>query len=236
MRLAFEGPLSITWGYESALSIIPGACLRKDKQPMYYLPRSQYGFSVWIGLPLAMVMGLIGMVEVCGCASSSSGLVADQAGKGAGGQAVGSEGGAAGGVGAEDFTLEDLDGNVFHLSDVRGKVVVLRFWATWCVGCVEGLDLLEEMNREVRDRGVEVISVNVDGPGTRGEIRNLVRRRGYSFRVLADDNSDIMARYDPKMILPFTMVLDRDGRIATSFEANEVGSTEFLRKAVEELL
>ena len=64
-----------------------------------------------------------------------------------------------------DFTLKDLDGNDVSLSDYSGKIVVLNFWATWCIYCAEEIQDLNILDRELRDAGdAVVLAVNADEP------------------------------------------------------------------------
>ena len=66
---------------------------------------------------------------------------------------------------APDFTLKDADGKVVHLSDYRGKVVILDFWATWCGPCRIEIPWFMDLQRRNRDRGFEVLGVAMDDDG-----------------------------------------------------------------------
>ena len=63
---------------------------------------------------------------------------------------------------AEDFELKDLSGRTVKLSSLRGKVVLVDFWASWCGPCKKELPVLADMARRLRARGIEVLAVNVD--------------------------------------------------------------------------
>ncbi|MGH7766563.1 MAG: redoxin domain-containing protein, partial [Candidatus Binatia bacterium] len=61
---------------------------------------------------------------------------------------------------APDFSLEDLSGKQLSLKDLRGKIVFLNFWATWCVPCRQEMPLMEALHREFKDQGLEIVAVN----------------------------------------------------------------------------
>src|SRR5438445_9990081 len=80
---------------------------------------------------------------------------------------------------APEFTLKDVNGNTVKLSDFRGKVVVLNFWATWCAPCKRELPDLVALSREMADRNVKFIGVSTDrGPNIIEDVRAFVNEHG----------------------------------------------------------
>jgi thiol-disulfide isomerase/thioredoxin len=108
---------------------------------------------------------------------------------------------------APDFTLESLDGDAVTLSDLKGQVVVIDFWTTWCGPCVEALDHLQQIHEQYADQGVVVLAIDIEE--TREEIAPFVADRGYTMTVLLDGDSRVSERYGVQGI-PHTLVVDRE--------------------------
>ena len=113
---------------------------------------------------------------------------------------------------APDFTLDSLSGGAVTLSDMKGQVVVLDFWATWCDPCVEGLDHLQQMHERYADRGVTVLAINI--AESRGEVADFMEGRGYTFTALLDTDGRASDDYGVQAI-PYTVVIDREGEVYT---------------------
>jgi thiol-disulfide isomerase/thioredoxin len=117
---------------------------------------------------------------------------------------------------APDFALPRLDGQPgqVRLADLRGRVVVLDFWATWCPPCLAMLPMLHELHRELHGRGVEFIAINTDGEDAHEEVASLLARRPFPYPVVADQGAG--ARYGVYSI-PHLVVVGRDGKIRRVF-------------------
>lgn len=117
---------------------------------------------------------------------------------------------------AADPVLKDLDGQSVKVSEYRGKVVILSFWATWCGRCEEQLEYLRELSNDLSD-DVVVLAVNQDtdasSPSKLEEIRSQVKDSGLSFPVLVDAELEMWGDYCIRA-LPTNLILDRDGRVA----------------------
>jgi cytochrome c biogenesis protein CcmG/thiol:disulfide interchange protein DsbE len=137
---------------------------------------------------------------------------------------------------APDFTLERLDRDgELDLASLRGKGVVLNFWASWCFPCKEEAPFLEEVWREKRDRGLVV--VGLDAKDFRRDARSFMRRYGLTFPVVYDGPGSTLARYGVTGF-PETYVIDRDGRIIEAFVGgvNSEDDRTRLRAATERAL
>jgi peroxiredoxin len=113
---------------------------------------------------------------------------------------------------APDFTLRDADGKVVRLSDYRGKVVLLNFWATWCGPCKIEIPWFMEFERSRKDRGFSVIGVSMDDDGWR-VVRPFVNRLGVNYRIVLGDE-EVSGAYGGVEALPTTFLIDREGNIA----------------------
>ena len=111
---------------------------------------------------------------------------------------------------AQDFTL-DLSGKPSHLSDLRGKVVVLNFWATWCPPCLEETPALNRLERHIAARGGMVLGVSVDDDPA--AYQKFLKEQGVAFTTYRDPSKKIASDYGTS-IYPETYIIDRRGRIA----------------------
>ncbi|KYD20209.1 thiol-disulfide oxidoreductase ResA [Caldibacillus debilis] len=116
---------------------------------------------------------------------------------------------------APDFVLKDLNGNSYRLSDYRGKGVFLNFWGTYCKPCKKEMPYIDRAYRKYKDRGVEVIAVNVGE--TDMTIQNFVDKYGLSFPVVVDREGEVQDAYDI-FPLPATFLIDADGKIVKYYE------------------
>ena len=115
---------------------------------------------------------------------------------------------------APDFTLRDLDGQEVSLSGLKGKVVVMSFWATWCGPCKEEMPHLFEMYKKYGEQGLVILSISTDDARSASKVKPFIMKMGYTFPVLLDRESTVVGTYNPAKTLPYTVVVDRDGNVA----------------------
>jgi peroxiredoxin len=127
---------------------------------------------------------------------------------------------AAGATGAEEIAhleLAGLDGDRATLADHRGSVVLLNFWATWCVPCLREMPALRDIQTRYGERGLAVIAASADPPARIDQVRRFVRRDRLQFPIWIGATTRDMERLELGEALPATALIDRDGRIAARF-------------------
>jgi len=166
----------------------------------------------------------------CGGARAAGGG-AEVAGAGAKAPGRGS-----GGRVAADFTLRDIEGRTVRLSDHRGKVVLLSFWATWCVPCAAELPHLQRLYAAYRDAGLVVLAISMDGPESIADVVPHARRYGLTFPVLLDEETRVVGVYNPKRSAPFSALIGRDGVVAKTREGYSAGDEVAIETDIKALL
>ena len=129
-----------------------------------------------------------------------------------------------------DFTLPDLDGNSVRLSDLRGRVVLINFWATWCPPCRAEMPSMNALYKDYREKGVEILAISGDVEGRR-VVAPFVEKYGLLFPVLLDPRNEVGSRVRVRGI-PSTYLLDKQGRVA----GLEVGAKNWNRRSSRRLL
>lgn len=135
---------------------------------------------------------------------------------------------------APDFTLKNLNGMEVNLKEFRGKVVLLNFWATWCPPCRIEIPSMVELYKKYKDRGLEIIGVNLDKLG-KSEVEKFSLEHKINFPVLLNPSGDVASLYGV-VALPTTVFLDRDGKIKGRISGAVDWTAEANLKTVELLL
>ena len=135
---------------------------------------------------------------------------------------------------APDFSLRNLKGNYQSLDSFSGQVVVLNFWATWCVPCRVEMPSFEKLYRRYRSEGVTVLAVTLD-KNSEQNIKSFIEEYELSFPVLLDEEGKVERLY-PSMTIPFTYVIDRDGRIVARVDGAKNWESNETFEAIEYLL
>jgi len=110
---------------------------------------------------------------------------------------------------AAEFSVSTPDGSPLALGALRGKVVLLNFWATWCEPCLEEMPAMERLERAYRERGLAVLAVSVDREGA-SVVRPFLKRHALSF-LAGLDPQQAVARLYRVWALPSTIILSRKG-------------------------
>src|SRR5262249_47486110 len=126
---------------------------------------------------------------------------------------------------APDFTLTTLSGTSLSLAELRGKVVLLNFWATWCVPCRKEMPAIETLYQRYKDRGLEVLAVSLD-KGATSVVETFVKEMGVTYRVVLDPSWGTARTYGVRG-LPATFLLDRAGNVVLQ----ELGERDWMEEA-----
>ena len=128
-----------------------------------------------------------------------------------------------------NFTLADLEGNPVSLSDFKGNVVVLNFWATWCPPCIAEIPDFVKVFNEFKDKDVQFIGVSNEDIST---LKSFAAEYNINYPILVDDKN-IMEIWGIRAI-PTTFVFDRDGQIV--FKNVGMMTREQIRNVIENIL
>jgi len=131
-----------------------------------------------------------------------------------------------------DFTLNDVDGNSVSLSQYsgKGKPVILSFWATWCKPCVAEMPHLQKLYDAQK---AVVLAISLDGPETEAEVAPFIKSKGFTFPVLLDTETRAASLYNPRRAAPFTVIIDKGGKIVKRRDGFNPGDEVQLEADVE---
>ena len=116
---------------------------------------------------------------------------------------------------APEFELTDLTGDVVRMSDLKGNVVIVDFWATWCKPCRMAMPHFQDLHREFGDRGLTIVAVAMDKRGEK-VVRPFVEKEDLAFRVFLNDGQ-VDRDYCGIFSLPTTFVIGPDGKVARKY-------------------
>jgi thiol-disulfide isomerase/thioredoxin len=111
------------------------------------------------------------------------------------------------------FSFKDINGKKVALSEFKGKVIILDFWATWCVPCKAEIPGFIQLQKKYGDQGLQIIGVSVDDAAGTAKKYSDEMKMNYPI-LLAEGKEDILKAYDPIPSIPVSVVIDRQGRIA----------------------
>lgn len=138
------------------------------------------------------------------------------------------------GFSAPDFTLDLMGGGQVTLSELRGKVVVINLWASWCPPCRAEMPAIEKAYQAYRDLGVVVLGVNTTYQDSEADAAAFVREYGLTFPILLDRDGSVSQRYALSG-LPTTFFIDRKGIIRSVIVGGPM-SEATIQSKIEDLL
>lgn len=135
---------------------------------------------------------------------------------------------------APDFILKNLNGDDVQLSQFRGKVVLMDFWAVFCKPCVIALPKIQEIHEKYNDKELVVLMINVSED--KNKIQKFIEENGYTFQVLlGSGNMNVQKNYGV-IGIPHTYIIDKQGKVAYSRIGYGPGSEKLLISEIDKLL
>ncbi|UCE79531.1 MAG: TlpA family protein disulfide reductase [Nitrospiraceae bacterium] len=139
------------------------------------------------------------------------------------------------GLPAPNFTLSDINGRDVSLSDFRGKVVLLEFWATWCPPCIESVPELIMLQERYKEKGFTIVAISLDkGADKNSMVAAFSDKFKINYPILfADEN--IIDSYQI-ISIPTSVILDRDGVVIHIYSSYGMDFEDHLSKEIEKVL
>ena len=134
---------------------------------------------------------------------------------------------------APDFTLKSSSGENLRLSEFRGEVVMINFWASWCGPCRQEMPLLEELYSQYKPMGFTILGVNVEEDST--QAKQMLQDAPVNFPVLFDNQSEVSKLYNV-VAMPSTVIVDRDGNVRYLHQGYKPGFEEAYQQQVRALI
>jgi len=135
---------------------------------------------------------------------------------------------------APDFTLRDLSGKDVALSDFRGKVVLLNFWGTFCPPCRAEMPALENVYRELKDRGFVVLAVSIDR--SEKDARSFIAAEHSTFPVLLDSEKKVYYGKYATFALPLSYLIDTKGRVVEKYFGRQAWDSAEMKETIIKLI
>lgn len=132
-----------------------------------------------------------------------------------------------------DFTLKAMDGTNLRLEELRGQVVLINFWASWCGPCRQEMPILQKIHDRYEPMGFTVLGVNVDEK--QDKARRIVERLDVSFPLLLDTEQYVSEAYEVNA-MPFSVLVGRDGKINYIHRGYKPGDENLYVNRLKQLL
>ncbi len=131
---------------------------------------------------------------------------------------------------APDIKLKDLDGNKFRLSDHRGKVILVNFWAVWCPPCKLEIPHLIDLNNKYKDKGLVILGIAINS-GNDEKIRKKAQEFGVNYPIInGDKNYYLRKSFPPIRAIPTSFIINKKGK----FYNNYIGFSHRIALQLEE--
>lgn len=130
-------------------------------------------------------------------------------------------------------TLTKLDGSTFKLSDYKGKVLIVNVWATWCGPCRQEIPHFIELQKELKDKGFEIIGLNVDDDDTPEAIKDFGKEMGVNYDLVKGESKLFGEFYkvSNRDAIPQSFLIDREGRLLGVFVGGGSALTRLINSA-----
>jgi len=135
-----------------------------------------------------------------------------------------------------DFSLKKLDGSTYKLSESIGKkIIIIDFWATWCKPCKKLLKRLKKIDKKYKNK-VEIIAISIDSTSALSKVESYIKGRKIDFDVLLDTERKVANLLNPSGSIPFTLIIDKKGKLVYTHAGFMVGFEKILEKKLDKLL
>lgn len=134
---------------------------------------------------------------------------------------------------APDFTLKSMSGKNLNLTEQRGNIIVINFWASWCGPCRTEMPILQEFHDQYQELGVAVWGVNVEQQNQAG--LDYIQELGVDFPIFFDASNEISAAYNVEA-MPTTVIIDRHGKVRSVFRGYQKGYEKKYAKVIKQLI
>ena len=131
------------------------------------------------------------------------------------------------------MSLSLLNGGALTIESLRGKVVLLDFWATWCVPCLSEIPMFNQLKKDYQPRGVEVVAISTDEEGA-AKVKPFLKSHPMDYTQVIGDRSTSTAFVVDDSTLPVTLLIDKQGRIR--FRHVGITKKEVLEAEINQLL
>lgn len=136
---------------------------------------------------------------------------------------------------AQDFSGKDMDGKPLKLADLKGRVVLLDFWASYCRPCLIAMPGIQKLSEQYADKPVSVIGVNLDGPADRETVQRILKQTKVTYRQLVDTGGTVSAAYRVSPI-PCIVVIGKKGMVQAIHAGFSWGQDRMLAQEFDKLL
>jgi peroxiredoxin len=134
---------------------------------------------------------------------------------------------------APDFTLKNMQGKNLNLTEQRGNIILVNFWASWCGPCRKEMPVLQKLQDKYQDLGVNVWGINVEQENQAG--KDFLADLDLSFSIFFDQTNTLSASYQVEA-MPTTVIIDRDGVVRFVFRGYKDGYEKKYAKAIKKLI
>lgn len=134
---------------------------------------------------------------------------------------------------APDFTLKNTQGKNLNLTEQRGSIILVNFWASWCGPCRKEMPILQKLQDKYQDLGVSVWGINVEQENQAG--KDFLADLDLSFSIFFDQTNALSATYQVEA-MPTTVIIDRDGVVRYVFRGYKDGYEKKYNKAIKKLI
>ena len=134
---------------------------------------------------------------------------------------------------ASDFTLKSHSGKNIKLSELRGRVIAVNFWASWCGTCIQQFSVLDSYYQKNKDKGFSLLSINIDEDPLK--VNRLMKKHSFDYPVLFDTFTQVSRLYSASE-LPTLFLIDRDGFIRYTLDDSQIKQQKITQRVIEELL